>query len=69
METYASVCDVSDRSKEEKRAMSILERTTKQNGERYEVGLMWADDNPKLSNNYYSAYQQFQSMEETRERL
>ena len=51
METYASVCDVSDRSKEEKRAMSILERTTKQNGERYEVGLMWADDNPKLSNN------------------
>ena len=63
METYASVCDVSGRSKGEKRALSILERTTKHNGERYEVGLMWADDNPDLPNNYYSAYQQFLSME------
>ena len=32
-------------------------------GERYEVGLLWADDNPNLPNNYYSAYQQFLSME------
>ena len=37
--------------------MSILERTTKHNGERYEVGLLWADDNP------YLAYQQFLLME------
>ena len=63
METYASVCDVSGRSKEEKRAQAILEKTTQQNGERYEVGLLWADDNPNLPNNYYSAYQQFLSME------
>ena len=63
METYASVCDVSGRSREEKRAQAILERTTKHNGERYEVGLLWADDNPNLPNNYYSAYQQFLSME------
>ena len=63
METYASVCDVSGRSKEEKRAQAILEKTTKHNGERYEVGLLWADDNPNLPNNYYSAYQQFLSME------
>ena len=68
METYASVCDVSGRSKEEKRALSILERTTKHNGERYEVGLMWADDNPDLPNNYYSAYQQFLSMEKRLEK-
>ena len=52
METYASVCDVSGRSKEEKRALSILERTTKHNGERKEVGLLWADDNPELPNNF-----------------
>ena len=63
METYASVCDVSGRSKEEKRAQAILEKTTKHNGECYEVGLLWADDNPSLPNNYYSAYQQFLSME------
>ena len=63
METYASVCDVSGRSKEEMRAQAILEKTTKHNGERYEVGPLWADDNPNLPNNYYSAYQQFLSME------
>ena len=68
MATYASVCDVSGRSKEEKRALSILERTTKHNGERYEVGLMWADDNPDLPNNFYSAYQQFLSMEKRLEK-
>ena len=59
METYASVCDVSGRSKEEKRAQAIFEKTTTQYGERYEVGLLWADDNPSLPNIYYSADQQF----------
>ena len=63
METYASVCDVSGRSKEEKRVQAISEKTTKHNGERYEVGPLCADDNPNLPNNYYSAYQQFLSME------
>ena len=63
MDTYASVCDVSGRSKEEKRAQAILEKTTKHYGERYEVGLLWADDNPSLPNDYYSADQQFLSME------
>ena len=36
METYASVCDVSGRSKEEKRAHeNYAQKTTKQNGERF----------------------------------
>ena len=65
METYASVCNVCGRSKKEKIALSILERSTKHKGERYEVGLMWADDNPDLPSNYYSAYQQFLSMEKS----
>ena len=51
METYASVCDISGRFKEEKRAQAILEKTTKHNGECYEVGLQWAYDNPRLPNN------------------
>ena len=37
MGTYASVCDVSGRPKEAKRAQAILEKTTKHNGEGYEV--------------------------------
>ena len=63
METYSSVCNVTGKSKEEKRALSILEKTTKHNGERYEVGLLWAEDKPSLPNNYFLAYQQFLSME------
>ena len=49
--------------RKKKEPLAILEKTTKHNGERYEVGLLWADDNPNLPNNYYSAYQQFLSME------
>ena len=63
METYSSVCNVTGKSKEEERALSILEKSTKHNGERYEVGLLWADDEPILPNNYYSAHQQFMSLE------
>ena len=63
METYSSVCNVTGKSKEEKRALSILEKTTKRNGERYEVGLLWAEDELSLPNNYFSAHQQFLSME------
>ena len=39
METYSSVCNITGKLKEEKRALSTLEKTTKHNGERYEVGL------------------------------
>ena len=63
METYFSVGNVTGKSKEEKRALSILEKTTKHNGERYEVGLLWAEDEPSLPNYYFFAYQQFLSME------
>ena len=48
MKTYASVCDVSGQSKEEKRAQTVLESTTNHNVERYEMGLFSADDNPNL---------------------
>ena len=41
----------------------MLEKPTTHKGERYEVGLLWADDNSSLSNNYYSANQQFLSIE------
>ena len=63
METYSSVCNITGKSKEEKRALSILEKTTKHNGERYKVRILWAEYEPSLSNNYFSAYQQFLSTE------
>ena len=63
METYSSVCNVTGKSKEEKRALTFLEKTTKHNGECYEVGLLRAEDEPSLPNNYFSAYQQFLPME------
>ena len=63
MERYSSVCNVTGKSKEEKRALSILGKTTKHNGERYEFGLLWAEDEPSLPNSYFSAYQPFVSME------
>ena len=68
METYSSVCNVTGKSKEEKRALFILEKTTKHNGERYEVGFLWAEDELRLTNNYFSAYQQFLSMEKRLEK-
>ena len=63
METTASVWDVSCQSKEAKRALSLLDRTTKHIRERSLSDLLCADDNPDLPKTYYSAYQQFLSME------
>ena len=63
MESYATRVDVSGRSKEDKRALAQLEQTTKLVDGRYEVGLPWAEDNPKIENNYFSAHSQFCSLE------
>ena len=55
IESYASRCDVSGRSKEDEKALEMLERTTKFDGERYEVGLLWKRNDPFLPNNYSAA--------------
>ena len=62
-ESYASNCDVIGHSKEEERAIKTLEQTTQFNGERYEVGLLWREDEVKLPNNFYSAMGQLKSLE------
>ena len=41
----------------------MLEQTTRFNAERYEVGLLWREDNVKLPNNFYSAIGQLKSLE------
>ena len=63
IESYASKCDVTGHSKDEKREMKTLEQTTRFNGERYEVGLLWREEEVKLPNNFYSAMGQLNSLE------
>ena len=38
-------------SKDEKRALEILEQTTNQKQGKYEVGILWKNDSPSLPNN------------------
>ena len=63
MESYASNCSVTGRSKEDERALEMLKATTKFDGERYEVGLLWENAKPHLPNNYSSAVSQLKSLE------
>ena len=63
IESYASNCNVSGRSKDDQRAQSILQETVRYNGQRYEVGLLWKHDNVTLPNNFTSALGQLKSLE------
>ena len=63
IESYGSTVDVTSRSKEDKRAIEILESTTKHDGDRYEVGMLWSEDHADLPNNYGAAMGQFKSLE------
>ncbi len=63
MESYASKCQVDTRSKEDQRAIKILEETCKKGTERYEVGLLWSEDDSNLPNNFGVASAQLRSLE------
>ena len=63
MESYASNCSASGRSKEDDKALEMLKAITKFDGERYEVGLLWKNAKPHLPNNYSSAVSQLKSLE------
>lgn len=43
------------RSNEEERALKILNETTKRVGDRFQIGLLWKDDEKDLPNSYYMA--------------
>ena len=62
-ESYASRCDVSGKSKEDEKALQMLEQTTEFDGERYEVGLLWKRKDHFLPNNYSSGLSQMKSLE------
>ena len=51
MESYGAYKQVDPRSTADARAQEILETTSSHNGQRYDVGMLWADDNIQLPNN------------------
>ena len=63
MESYGAFKQVDPRSAVDARAQEILETTTFHNGQRYDVGMLWADDNIQLPNNYFSSLVQLKSLE------
>ena len=63
MESYGELKQVDQRSASDARAHEILENTTVHNGKRYNVGMLWAEDNIELHNNYFSALVQLKSLE------
>ena len=53
MESYGSMKNVDSRSAADRQANDILEQTTILKDGRYHVGMLWADDDPELSNNFF----------------
>ena len=49
-------------SLEDERALGILKRTTRLKDRRYEVGLLWRNDNPELPNNRVQAEKRLQQL-------
>ena len=62
IESFGANKQVDSRSAADARAHEILESTTIHNGLRYDVGMLWAADNTKLPNNYFSSLVQLKSL-------
>ena len=63
IETYASKINVVSQSTKDLQAQKMLESGTKFTGERYEVGMLWSEPEPNLTNNYGSSPGQLHSLE------
>ena len=62
MESYGAMKQVDSRSAADARAEKILDETTYHDGSRYQVGMLWADPESSLPNNYFSALVQLKSL-------
>ena len=63
MESFAAMKQVDPRSAADARASKILQETTNHDGCRYQVDMLWADDESSLPNNYFSALVLLKSLE------
>ena len=63
MESYRAFKQVDSRSDADARAERILEDTTYHDGCRYQVGMLWAEDENSLLNNNFSVLVQLKSLE------
>ena len=63
MESNGAYKQVDSRSAADARAVKIFEQTTFNNGCRYQVGMLWADEERRLPSNYFSAVVQLKSLE------
>ena len=63
IESYGAYKQVDCRSAADARAVEMLEETTFHDGCRYHVGMLWADAESSLPNNYFSALVQLKSLE------
>ena len=62
IESFGAFKQVDSRSAADARAEKILEATTYHDGSRYQVGMLWAEDESSLPNNYFSALVQLKSL-------
>ena len=51
MDSYGTLKQVDPQYATDARALDILENTRVHNGKKYDVGMLWAEDNIELSNN------------------
>ena len=63
MESYGALKQVDPQSAADARAFDIPKNTTVQNGKRYDVGMLWTEDNIELPNNHFSALVQLKTLE------
>ena len=63
MELYDAYKLVNPRSAADARAQEILDTKTFRNGQRYDVGMLWADDNIQLPNNHFLSLVQLKSLQ------
>ena len=63
MESYGTYKPVDSRSAADAKASEILDETTHDDGCRYQVGMLWAEDGSSLPNNCFSALVHLKSLE------
>ena len=61
MELYGAYQQVDPRSAADARAQEVHKAITFHNGQRYDVGMLWADDITRFPNNYFSSLVQLKS--------